>query len=590
MTERAVDSRFPWFSRRFGLCGFCLIFPLCLCLCEQTLLIGQTANSSAGDEVRRVRGVVLNKLTNKPIAHALVFSSDQRLAMMSDDEGRFEFDVKVPSRAYAMPWFSLSARRPGYLAEPPPTVPPVYDPNSENTAIQLKLTPEAIVMGRISASGVNAPAGLSVQLLSRQVQDGVGHWEVSQSKSTNSRGEYRFADLSTGDYKVMTREWMESGFEVPVSARPMIGYPPMFYPAAADLSLAAPLHVGAGETVTADLSLRPQFYYQIRIPVRHVSPGAGVNVSVGEENGLSGFALGFNAKTQMIDGFLPNGAYHLIVSSFEGPIQTTGISELSVAGGPVEGPSVSLLPNAAIAVLVREEYTTASRRGGDGSGVIMGGIIGGGGMGGRDLVYSRMRRSVPALGVELEPYNGSGPAMTLLNLPGNNGNEPLELKDVSPGRYRVRVAPYREGYAASVASGTVNLLHEPLVVGTGSSVPPIEITLRDDGATLAGTVSLPSAEIGGRAIESAPGYIYCIPMGDDAGRFTEGSAGQDGRFNLGNIPPGEYRVLAFQNAQRNLEYRNPEAMRRYETRGTVITLSPGQTAHLVLRILSDEEE
>jgi hypothetical protein len=134
------------------------------------------------------------------------------------------------------------------------------------------------------------------------------------------------------------------------------------------------------------------------------------------------------------------------------------------------------------------------------------------------------------------------------------------------------------------------LLREPLVVGAGSRVPPIEITLRDDGANLAGTVSAPAGANGNRAIDTSPAYVYCIPIGDDAGRFTEIDAGQDGRFNLRNLPPGEYRVLAFQKAQRELEYRNSEAMRRYEGRGAVITLSPGETAQLDLRRLSDEEE
>src|SRR5260370_42618746 len=57
----------------------------------------------------------------------------------------------------------------------------------------------------------------------------------------------------------------------------------------------------------------------------------------------------------------------------------------------------------------------------------------------------------------------------------------LVIQTVHPGRYRVRVES-AVGFAASVLYGGTDLLHEPLVVGSGGLSSPIEVTLRDDGA------------------------------------------------------------------------------------------------------------
>src|SRR5580692_2547086 len=52
--------------------------------------------NSQPDGPTSVRGKVLNRITHEPISRALVFSPDQRYAMLTDDRGQFEF--KFPAR------------------------------------------------------------------------------------------------------------------------------------------------------------------------------------------------------------------------------------------------------------------------------------------------------------------------------------------------------------------------------------------------------------------------------------------------------------------------------------------------------------
>src|SRR5262249_28256477 len=54
-----------------------------------------------------VHGVVVNSVTHAAVPHALVFSSDNRFAKLTDDEGRFEF--KVPRTEEKPPGSTLTS-------------------------------------------------------------------------------------------------------------------------------------------------------------------------------------------------------------------------------------------------------------------------------------------------------------------------------------------------------------------------------------------------------------------------------------------------------------------------------------------------
>jgi hypothetical protein len=202
--------------------------------------------------------------------------------------------------------------------------------------------------------------------------------------------------------------------------------------------------------------------------------------------------------------------------------------------------------------------------------------------------------------VRLEPAEDFGQQQGgFLRNPTNPKDDTLVIDGVAPGRYWVHLDPVL-GFPAAVSSGGVDLLHHPLVVSTGGTAP-IEITMRDDGATIEGTIEGSSAPIAGaEASESAaagsplsgsfmPAFIYCIPLPDSSGRFVQAPVGQNGEFNLPNIPAGTYRVLAFRRQQPELEYEDAEAMRAYDAKGVVVRLVPGQKEHVRLPLISSAE-
>jgi hypothetical protein len=60
----------------------------------------------------------------------------------------------------------------------------------------------------------------------------------------------------------------------------------------------------------------------------------------------------------------------------------------------------------------------------------------------------------------------------------------------------------------------------------------------------------------------------------------------DGSFDALELPPGAYRLLAFDRPQPEFEYRNPEAIRAYDSKGPVVRVVGGQKEHVTLQLIS----
>jgi hypothetical protein len=84
--------------------------------------------------------------------------------------------------------------------------------------------------------------------------------------------------------------------------------------------------------------------------------------------------------------------------------------------------------------------------------------------------------------------------------------------------------------------------------------------------------------------------VHCIPLDNEFGGQVRTAGIADGKFSVQNLPPGRYLVLGSSRFPSNLEYRNDEVLRQYESNGTIVTLEPGQkTVITVSKIIEDEE-
>jgi len=151
----------------------------------------------------------------------------------------------------------------------------------------------------------------------------------------------------------------------------------------------------------------------------------------------------------------------------------------------------------------------------------------------------------------------------------------LEARDLLPGSYVVEVNAWGRWYVQSARSGSVNLLREPLVVPGVGHVSPIELVLRDDGATVTGTVKAASPET-----------TTVLIVADFAPMQTPVTLNPDhsGHFSAVNLAPGSYKVYAFDSVEQ-LEYANPLVLREYDARAARVNLSAAGAADVSLDLI-----
>ncbi len=548
--------------------GFCRGALLCLfagCLSAQT---APTASPS-----QRINGVVLNAITGAPVARALVRSSDGGLAALTDHDGHFAFDLSTPAQAGSR--IFLLASRPGYLLDGRANE---IDPASRDNAI--RITPESVIEAHVTATGTENAAGVPVQLYRRTVSNGIASWSQHDVRTTGRDGTVRFSRLSAGDYRLMSREWSTEPPDLGMPREVTSEYPPVLFPNTASGSATDAIHLGPGSTQRAEMLLQPAPYFAVHIPVRDMPENSGIDVAVEDTRTGSGFSLGFDPRSSSIEGSLPDGTYTVTASSFSNPGTSFARAELTIKGAPVRLPAIALTPNPAIPVFVHEQFTRPEQARTDPRGFI------GGGLGPASDSNDDGRRA-HGFDLFLRPENQRRPSGSLRHAPGRPDGEYL-IRDASPGRYFISASASR-GYVASATSGGTDLATEPLVIPIGGSVPAIQINLRDDTASLTGTLKLPSTSTGQR-ISSV--YIYLYPFSQLSNTLsntltTTITAGSN-TFRFDAIPPGQYLALALRNPMmEEPEYRNSDALRRYSTAGQILTLQPGESATADLNLLDE---
>jgi hypothetical protein len=535
-----------------------------------------------------VHGTIVNAQTNQPIGRAeVVLNWDY--AVLTDAEGRFEF-TQIPAG-----YHEVSVRRPGYIpignivntSGSPPHPQPArrIRLGPDMPELTFRLTPEASIRGQVSLSAPGPADGIRVSAYQKRLRNGITHWEMERTATTDSDGVFQFGDLASGSYML---------FSEPTPDRPAVGargavalgYPAVYYPGVTDAASAGILTVAAGQSVEADFALTQQAFYPLTAQVRALDPGMPAAFQIFDSSGRpANLPTRYDPRDQTVHASVPNGSWILQAQYFGGG-RAFGRTSFQVANGPVNI-AITILPMPRLQVTVHREFTSTAETPGPMSGL--------------------------GIGIQLEdedPFSTGGAPGAVFDPNANPSSDSVRgTIDAMPGRYWL--TPYAgSNYVSSMTSGGVDLLTNPLVISPNSSNAPIEVVLHNDFGMITGRVAgKASGQFAGQAFGQLPGsgaigsgtdagslagelqriYVYAIPLSQGASRNHTANFSSSGQFALPYLAPGSYRVVACDSEQ-EIDARTPEGLAAWAEKGKVVSVDAGGTANVELNVVHVEQQ
>jgi len=503
------------------------------------------------DATYRISGKVVDAHSGARLGRASVRIADvkersESRTLTADDDGNFAFDGLSPGK------YSLTAARHGYMEQS-------YEEHDQySTAIAVgpglhsedllfKLSAEGIISGTVTDEAGEPVRNAQVRLFQDEDTNGIRATRQRETVVTDDRGVYELSNLHPGSYflVVTAHPWYSQrlrqfdslnigpGQDSTQTQSLDVAYPTTYYPGVTDQDAATPIPIKGGDRLEADISLTAQQAMRLRLNTPQGEPGRGVTVTLNQtifgQVEAQPARVVFNSDGPVeVEGVLP-GHYDITVSHFvpgqgEGATKhfsadvTSGMTELSEDTGleaiPVTGKVVAM----------------------DGK--------------------------LPAMsGISLRAANSRRPQYAPLN---EAGEFTLE---VSPGAYEV-VGNINGMHFVSLKAAGAQLVGRMLTVKTGD-VPKLEIVAGTGHGEVEGTALLAGKPVGGVMVLLAPED----PRNNQI-LFRRDQSDSDGSFDLTNIFPGRYRLLAIQDGW-ELEWASPAVLQAFLAKSVPLEVKSG---------------
>jgi hypothetical protein len=185
-------------------------------------------------------------------------------------------------------------------------------------------------------------------------------------------------------------------------------------------------------------------------------------------------------------------------------------------------------------------------------------------------------------GVALGWSGGNGlPTSANLNADGS-----FEVKNVPGGNYQLLVSAHVNNLPDYFTKAIT--LDGRDVADSGfpaTSDTYVDVVISAKGASITGTV----VDAQGQPVANAT--VLDVPSSERRSRldlYQRDTTDASGHFSLRGLNPGKYSVFAFEELQE--DFRRPEFLRSYGTRGEVLELDEGSRKNIVLKLIPDESE
>lgn len=494
-------------------------------------------------------GTVVDALTGAPVRRALVrLVGPQSQLVLTDEGGKFRFENLSRGQN------GIDVQKPGYTDSSAKSV-TVITIGTDTSPLVLKLEPESTITVKVTGEDGDGVEGLPVRVLISQVQEGRRYLRMNGGGQTDEKGEFRAGNLTPGKYYVSVGPSLRpTGHAGDGAHESDVGYPRVFYPNAAELEGAVQVDVNSGRRARVEFVLSTVPLYRISGAVvggtleqfcrPRLTDGSGVDMAIG---------VRVNPMTGMFrSGGIPGGFYTLVANCIiSGENSLAGRMPLHV-DSDLGNVNLSVAPTASIPVIFRTNQSGADANKNHFLATIL---------------LTRKPSTVLQHGNAWSQWEGEGAERRVV------------VRRVEPGLYSVDIRPNSGWYVESALYGSIDLLTEDLTVPEGGATEAIEIALKNDGASVSGTVR-------GRGATPASGMVLLVS--GRAPRMVKEAQIVNGAFTLGDLAPGSYRAVAIDRTD-DLEYRNPEVLRDYLTKAQDVTVGSKQESRVDLELVQREK-
>lgn len=519
--------------------------------------------SAQSKEQCALSGAVVNSATNAGIPHALVsFGGATSGFRFTDAGGNFRVD------GAACGPYTLQVSKPGFVSAQKlsdrsadllvnPVLAAALEAQNQDSAgkaptpsfqqVELKpdspparvqLVPVASIAGSVLDENGEPLAGVVVQAISlKQSLDGV-EYTPARNATTDDRGHYALLNLTPGEY--IARLVGEASSTHYFAGNRLVlnndhrGAPPIYYANADTASAATVLRLNPGEQSAADFHQTTEAAFDINGSLANFVPNAWTRVELYRDGDRLPLGVVF---VNLVSGVfravdIPPGRYTLRAVQYQAdpPKWLAAETAVTVAAEPIRDLVVELSGGVDIPVTVSYEAGATAD-------ALIQLLL-------RPLHTQRNVRQASIGKMRRREFTGGegllapGRLQTPNPQPDADPPQPSVITNVIPDQYKltIQLLGNVKEYVASAKLGDSDILNRQFSIGAAAS--ELHVTMRGDSATVQGTVTS-----GGQPALGA--RVYLFPSANASAGLKQGFAGEDGKFQIQGIPPGEYRVQAW---------------------------------------------
>jgi len=470
--------------------------------------------------------------------------------------------------------------------------------------LMIRMTPTSTISGLVRNQAGKPAVDVPVQLLRATFNvSGQRVTQIVATSRTDDRGEYRLYWVAPGKY------FLSAGTSSSVGPRgggavtsrptadnaPTATYTMTFYPGVPDLTAATTIDVIPDTPVTADFIVSERTLYRVS--------GRVIDSSTGKPPASVQLSLVYRNFAGGTDSFASGSSYDAVTGNFEmrnvspGTLNVQATINQVVSSGPgaplPDGvPRIATATGTQIFSAVYSSTIVASGRApvtvtnADVTGVVINVIPAVSIKGKLTVDGPSQAASLASLRVQLRrSINGVITSETQIPMVSPIAADGTFLVNgVMPGEYRFTLAPTQANYyIKEVRFGGAEALNTPINISAGAT-EMLEVVLSPRVSEVEGTIT----DGKGQPVEGVQAVLVPDAHRDRFELFRAVTSGANGHFTIRGVPPGDYKVFAWESIE-SYGYFDPDLLRRDESKSQRIKVQESDKITVSVKMIPNAQ-